>query len=87
MDESEINQDKTTTTFSVKDNGIGIPEKDQKQIFNRYFRSENALLIQGTGIGLNIVKSHLNNLGGEVTFVSNENKGSTFTIKLPNKAN
>lgn len=83
----QIEQDETTTTFNVIDNGIGIPDKDQKQIFNRYFRSENALLIQGTGIGLNIVKSHLNNLGGEVTFVSNENKGSTFTIKLPNKAN
>lgn len=82
----EISQDSTTTTFSVIDNGIGIPEKDQKQIFNRYFRSENVLLIQGTGIGLNIVKSHLNNLGGEINFVSNENKGSTFTIKLPNKA-
>ena len=82
----QINQDKTTTTFSVKDNGIGIPEKDQKQIFNRYFRSENALLIQGTGIGLNIVKSHLNNLGGEINFFSAENKGSTFTIKLPNTA-
>lgn len=82
----EILQDSTTTIFSVIDNGIGIPEKDQKQIFNRYFRSENVLLIQGTGIGLNIVKSHLNNLGGEINFVSNENKGSTFTIKLPNKA-
>lgn len=82
----EISQDSTTTIFSVIDNGIGIPEKDQKQIFNRYFRSENVLLIQGTGIGLNIVKSHLNNLGGEINFVSNENKGSTFTIKLPNKA-
>lgn len=82
----EISQDTNTTTFSVIDNGIGIPEKDQKQIFNRYFRSENVLLIQGTGIGLNIVKSHLNNLGGEINFVSNENKGSTFTIKLPNKA-
>ncbi|TYA92307.1 PAS domain-containing sensor histidine kinase [Seonamhaeicola marinus] len=83
----KIEQGESYTRFEVKDSGIGIPAADQKQIFNRYFRAENALLSQGTGIGLNIVKSHLNNLGGNVSFVSEENKGSTFTIKLPNKAN
>ena len=67
----------------VKDQGIGIPKKEQKFIFNRYFRAENALLDQGTGIGLNIVKSHLENLGGNVTFTSIEGEGSTFTIQLP----
>lgn len=67
----------------IKDQGIGIPEKEQKFIFNRYFRAENALLDQGTGIGLNIVKSHLENLGGNITFTSIEGKGSTFTIQLP----
>ncbi|WNH13233.1 ATP-binding protein [Thalassobellus suaedae] len=81
-----IKQDETHTTFKIKDNGIGIPIKDQKSIFNRYFRAENALLAQGTGIGLNIVKSHLENLGGTISFVSEENKGSTFTIILKNKA-
>ncbi|MGC6431032.1 MAG: PAS domain-containing sensor histidine kinase [Jejuia sp.] len=83
----EITQDETHTVFVISDEGIGIPEADQKQIFNRYFRAENALLNQGTGIGLNIVKSHLENLGGTISFISEENKGSTFTIKLPNKAN
>ncbi|NRR92080.1 PAS domain S-box protein [Winogradskyella undariae] len=82
----EISQDETDTTFKVIDNGIGIPEVDQKNIFNRYFRAENALLMQGTGIGLNIVKDHLENLNGSITFESTENIGSTFTIKLPNKA-
>lgn len=67
----------------VTDHGIGIPEKEQKFIFNRYFRAENALLNQGTGIGLNIAKSHLENLGGDITFESEENKGSTFTAILP----
>jgi PAS domain S-box-containing protein len=81
-----IKQDKTHTTFNIKDNGMGIPKKDQKSIFNRYFRAENALLVQGTGIGLNIVKSHLENLGGSISFVSEENKGSIFTIILQNKA-
>ena len=81
-----ISQDETYTTFKIKDNGMGIPLKDQKSIFNRYFRAENVLLVQGTGIGLNIVKSHLENLGGTISFVSEENKGSIFTIILQNKA-
>jgi signal transduction histidine kinase len=82
----DITQNTNTTTFKVKDNGIGIPEKDQKNIFNRYFRAENVLLIQGTGIGLNIVKNHLEQLNGSISFESHENKGSIFTIELPNKA-
>lgn len=80
-----VSQDETHTTFKIKDNGMGIPIKDQKSVFNRYFRAENALLVQGTGIGLNIVKSHLENLGGFISFVSEENKGSIFTIVLKNK--
>ena len=66
-----------------EDNGMGIPKKEQKYIFNRYFRAENALLSQGTGIGLNIVKSHLESLGGNISFESKEMQGSTFTIKIP----
>ncbi|MGJ8548965.1 PAS domain-containing sensor histidine kinase [Winogradskyella wichelsiae] len=82
----EITQNETKTTFKVTDNGIGIPLIDQKNIFNRYFRAENALLMQGTGIGLNIVKDHLENLNGSITFKSVEHKGSTFIIELPNQA-
>ena len=82
----KINQGEKETTFKIKDNGIGVPEKDQKRIFNRYFRAENALLTQGTGIGLNIVKSHLEKLGGTISFKSEENKGSEFTFVIPNKA-
>ena len=72
-------------TIKIRDEGMGIPEKEQKFIFNRYFRAENALLDQGTGIGLNIVKSHLESLGGIISFESEENKGSTFTISIPIK--
>lgn len=71
--------------FHIKDQGIGIPEKDIKHIFERYFRSENVLLTQGTGIGLNIVKAHLENLGGQIYFKTKENVGSTFTVELPLK--
>jgi len=69
--------------FKVIDKGIGIPEIDQKHIFERYFRAENALLDQGTGIGLNIVKGHIENLGGNINFTSKENVGSTFRVELP----
>lgn len=69
--------------FEIEDTGRGIPEKDQKHIFERYFRAENALLDQGTGIGLNIAKTHLENLGGTIEFESVENTGTTFTVKIP----
>ena len=81
-----ISQNEKTTVFRVIDNGIGIPLKDQKNIFNRYFRAENVLLTQGTGIGLNVVKDHIENLNGKIYFESVEHEGSVFTIELPNKA-
>jgi len=79
----EINKCGGNIVFKIIDHGIGIPNKDQKFIFNRYFRAENALNDQGTGIGLNIVKSHLENLGGTINFTSIENKGSIFVFELP----
>ncbi len=69
--------------IEIIDSGIGIPKEEQKHVFNRYFRAENALITQGTGIGLNIVKSHLENLGGTITFTSEQNKGTTFTVTIP----
>lgn len=69
--------------FEVTDQGMGIPEKDQKHIFERYFRAENALLNQGTGIGLNIAKVHLENLGGTINFSSKEHAGTKFIVELP----
>lgn len=70
-------------SIKISDQGIGIPEEEQKFIFNRYFRAENALLNQGTGIGLNIVKGYMENLNGNISFESTENLGSTFTITIP----
>ena len=77
----DIILNKKYTIFKIKDNGIGVPKADQKNIFNPYFRAENALLTKGTGIGLNIIKSHLQNLGGTIGFKSKENIGSVFTMK------
>ena len=82
----KVSQDLDITTLEIIDDGIGIPKIDQKNIFNRYFRAENALLTEGTGIGLNISKTHIENLGGSINFESEENKGTTFTISIPNTA-
>lgn len=79
----EVIQENKSLIINVNDQGFGIPAKEQKFIFNRYFRAENALLLQGTGIGLNIAKTHLENLGGSLSFTSEENVGSSFIVQLP----
>ena len=71
--------------ISIKDEGIGIPLNEQKYLFTRFFRASNADAIQGTGLGLNIVKSYVKLLSGDITFSSEQNRGSTFIITIPNK--
>src|SRR5690606_17695412 len=78
---------KDAIEIKITDQGMGIPLNEQKFIFNRYFRAANALLDQGTGIGLNIVKRHLENLGGRIKFESDRRKGSTFVISFTTKYN
>jgi len=69
--------------FTVKDEGIGIPDEDQPNLFQTFFRANNAANIQGTGMGLHIVKRFLDIMGGTIRFASKENKGSEFTIQFP----
>lgn len=68
---------------NIEDQGIGIPDEDQRHLFDRFFRASNALNIQGTGLGLNIVKRYLDLLNGTISFTSEYGKGSTFTFQLP----
>lgn len=68
----------------VEDQGIGIPEEEQKRMFERFFRAKNASNIQGTGLGLSIVFEYMNLLQGRISFESKENIGSTFTLEIPN---
>lgn len=79
----KVEKDGQHLTISVIDQGIGIPEKDQQHLFTRFFRAHNAENIQGTGLGLNIVKRYTQLLRGNITFESREGKGSTFSIRLP----
>jgi signal transduction histidine kinase len=71
--------------FEIEDNGVGIPKKDQKYIFQKFFRSENILRYQtqGSGLGLYISKAIIGKLGGKIGFRSREGEGSTFYFTLP----
>lgn len=75
----------TTIELRVVDQGIGIPVGDQEHIFDRFFRAHNAGNVQGTGLGLNIVKRYIDLMGGSVTFESQSGVGTTFIVELPHK--
>jgi len=70
-------------TMQFTDQGIGISEEDQRHLFTSFFRGNNAANIQGTGMGLHIVKRYLELLHGTIAVESNLLRGSTFTIVLP----
>lgn len=73
-------QEKDFIVISVKDNGIGIDASKQEAIFSKYFRVENA--IEGSGIGLYLVKEIVNNAGGKILLESHPGKGSEFKVYL-----
>ena len=69
----------------VKDQGIGIAERDQERIFERFYRVDPARSREtgGTGLGLSIVKHVVANHGGDISVWSQVGEGSTFTLRLP----
>ena len=79
---TEIN--KMHLIIAIKDNGIGIPEDDQKHLFEAFFRAHNTGNIPGTGLGLNIVTRYTNLMNGKISFKSEINKGTSFTLSFPN---
>lgn len=85
--EISITKKEKNIYFEIKDNGIGIPEEDQRFIFQKFFRSGNVKKIQpyGSGLGLFITKSIIAKLGGKVGLKSDEGKGTTFWFTLPIK--
>lgn len=68
---------------SFEDTGIGIPKKEQGQLFDRFFRAHNVGIIEGSGLGLSIVKKCLEVLKGDISFESDVNKGTTFHVSIP----
>jgi PAS domain S-box-containing protein len=73
------------TVISVRDEGIGISREDQVHLFSSFFRGKNALNIQGTGLGLHIVKRYLDLLEGDVNLKSEIGKGTIITFTIPVK--
>ncbi len=71
--------------LEVKDEGYGIPREDQVRLFSPFFRAGNVSDIQGTGLGLNIVKRYIDLMGGILAFQSRVNEGSTFTVTFTRK--
>ena len=69
--------------ISVSDQGIGISEDDQLHLFSSFYRGANAMNIQGTGMGLHIVKRYVDLLGGQIQVQSQLNKGTTVTFTIP----
>ncbi|MEA5583685.1 ATP-binding protein [Nodularia harveyana UHCC-0300] len=69
--------------LQIKDQGIGIPEADQKRLFESFYRASNVQSIQGTGLGLVIVKRCVDALQGEINFTSQVGVGTTFTLIFP----
>lgn len=69
--------------FSIEDQGIGIPEADQKQLFTMFHRAENAQHIRGTGIGLANVKEIIEHHNGTIHIDSQVNRGTKFSLYLP----
>jgi signal transduction histidine kinase len=74
---------KDTLKIRVTDQGIGIPENEQHQIFKRFYRGQNANNVEGTGLGLNIAKKYIRLLKGTIEFTSQLNKGTTFIAIIP----
>jgi len=79
----QVEENETTYTLKVKDNGIGIPENQKDIVFELFKRLHSSQQYEGTGMGLAIVRKSIERMGGEVWFRSEEGKGSTFyfTIK------
>ena len=78
-----LDKNQKNLVIKVVDQGIGIPIEEQSNLFQRFFRADNSSTIQGTGLGLHIVKQYVELMGGHVSFKSELNKGSTFTVELP----
>jgi signal transduction histidine kinase len=75
--------DEYQTVVQVQDRGIGIPEVDQKRLFEAFHRGANVGTVSGTGLGLTIAKQAVELHGGTITFESSLGVGTTFTVTIP----
>ncbi len=78
-----INYKNNEVEICVIDHGVGIPKKDQKQLFTSFYRASNVKNIKGTGLGLVIVKQFIEQHNGTVEIISEENEGCIVKLTLP----
>lgn len=80
-----LDKEPNNLVFTVIDTGIGVPKKEQANLFGKFFRASNARKRRpdGTGVGLYLAKKIVDTHGGEIIFESVEGEGSTFGFKLP----
>ncbi len=79
----QISNHNGTLEIIVKDEGVGISAEDQQHLFSSFFRGKNVMNIEGTGLGLHIVKRYVDLLNGNIRLESEINKGTTITVTLP----
>ncbi|PJF22602.1 MAG: hypothetical protein CUN56_05195, partial [Phototrophicales bacterium] len=77
--------DETYAIFTVEDNGFGIPEAEQQNLFKPFYRVKTPETehIKGTGLGLHLVKNMVERHNGQIIFRSTYGVGSTFGFKIP----
>lgn len=79
----DLRRDDGQVTFSIQDQGIGIPSEEQERMFETFHRARNVGNISGTGLGLTIVKRSVDLCGGNIRFDSAVGAGTTFNVSLP----
>lgn len=87
--EIEMRDEDNFVVLCVKDNGIGIPERQQSRLFEKFFRAENAkkMDVSGTGLGLYLTKNIIEQLGGELWYRSIEDVGTLVCVRVPRYTN
>ncbi|MFH0891539.1 MAG: ATP-binding protein [Candidatus Falkowbacteria bacterium] len=83
--EISVGRESEYLKITVRDEGIGIPEKDRDRLFSKFYRSPNAIRVEteGNGLGLYIAKKIIDGHKGKIDVDSSEGKGSVFTVYLP----
>ena len=79
----DIKEENDTARVMIADNGIGMSEEDQRHIFEQFYQVEHSHVQEGNGLGLTIVKTIVDQLGGSISVESEIGKGSTFQVILP----
>ena len=83
----KLSEEHENIIITISDTGMGIPRSDQERVFSKFFRAQNAIVseTEGSGLGLFVVKEYVKSWGGDITFSSEEGKGSVFELTIPKK--